>query len=368
MKEQRKIAGIALAALLALSLTPVSAHAISAVDIPNVEKTLNSNPGTKVTATFKFEATPVALSTGHGNEKTYMDGPDVTINDITLTDATSTENNNGSTSIVFSKNGKTGEAAFPHAGIYAWTIKETPNTYNGIGTVDYDSQVYTLIVSMGNGGDNPTYESVVVVKGEATSVTNDNKESGGTIPFVNKYTKKTNDDPAKNVDLKIDKKVTGNQGDKTKMFDFTITFTAPDVLPNGKDAATVLDDITAAVANGAEVTPQAASGTTRTFTFKAHNASDVTFQGILEGTTYTISETAVDGYTQSYSAVANGQTSQEQANLLIGENENKGTMTNTYDDVTPTGLVLNNLPFILMGSVAIAGVVLYGAAKRKLEQ
>ncbi|WP_298579186.1 hypothetical protein [uncultured Olegusella sp.] len=366
MKKQRKIVGIALAALLALSLTPVSAHAVTA--IPNVEKTLNSNPGTTVTATFKFEATPVALSTGNGNEQTYMDGPDVTINDITLTNATNTENNNGSTSIVFSKNGMTGEAAFPHAGIYAWTIKETPNTYNGIGTVDYDSQVYTLIVSIGNGNNGLTYESVVVVKGEATSVTNDNKESGGAIPFVNKYTKKTDDDTAKNVDLKIDKKVEGNQGDKTKMFDFTITFTAPDVLPNGKDAATVLNDITTAVANGAEVTPQAASGTTRTFTFKAHDASDVTFQGILEGTTYTISETAVDGYNQSYSAVANGQNSTEQANLLIGENENKGSMTNTYNDVTPTGLVLNNLPFILMGGMAIAGVVLYGAAKRKLEQ
>ena len=43
-------------------------------------------------------------------------------------------------------------------------------------------------------------------------------------------------------------------------------------------------------------------------------------------------------------------------------------MTNTHEDVTPTGLVINNLPFIMLGCVAVAGVVAYGAAKRKLEK
>ena len=149
-----------------------------------------------------------------------------------------------------------------------------------------------------------------------------------------------------------------------------MTFTAPSVLPEGKTAADVLNAITA-TANGATVVKfdNAADGaTTRTITFTAADAQDVTFSNVLVGTTYTVSETAVDGYTQSWKATANGTKSTSQANLLIGENANNGTMTNTHEDVTPTGLVINNLPFIMLGCVAVAGVVAYGAAKRKLEK
>ena len=53
---------------------------------------------------------------------------------------------------------------------------------------------------------------------------------------------------------------------------------------------------------------------------------------------------------------------------LIGENANTGTMTNTHSDITPTGLVINNAPFIVMIGAAAAGVVAYGSAKRKLEK
>ena len=54
--------------------------------------------------------------------------------------------------------------------------------------------------------------------------------------------------------------------------------------------------------------------------------------------------------------------------MLVGEKTNTGTMTNKYQDITPTGLIVNNLPFVLMGAVAVAGMVLYGTAKRKLER
>lgn len=352
------LAGLALSAALMMGM----AVPAFAADIPSVGKTLEMNAGSTVTATFQYTATPIALSTGNGAEQTYTDGPAANIADITLTDATSTANNTGTGAITFG--GAAGASAFTHAGVYAWKITENTGTYSGTGEMQYDPQVYTLIVTVANGASGLEFSSVVVAKGEATSVTNSDKVSGATIPFKNKYTEGTSG----NTDLTITKKVAGNQADKTKKFDFTVTFKAPAVLPAGQDAAAVLNAINP-VANGAtDVVKATATGDTMTVTFKAADANAVTFENVLVGTTYTIAEAAADGYTQSYAAVANGESSTSQSNLLIGKNTNTGTMTNTYTDITPTGLVLNNLPFILMGLVAVAGLIVYGAAKRKLER
>lgn len=63
-----------------------------------------------------------------------------------------------------------------------------------------------------------------------------------------------------------------------------------------------------------------------------------------------------------------GANGTSKSDVLVGEKTNTGTMTNTHNDVTPTGLIMNNAPFIALGAVAVAGVVAYGAAKRKLER
>lgn len=363
MRKQRGFAAFAVAAALSLSMaTP----AFAATDIlPSVGKTLELNEGSTVTATFKYTATPVALSTGNGSEKTYTDGPAVTIADITLTDATSTANNTGKGVITF--DGAYDASAFPHAGVYAWKITENTGTYSGIGEMQYDPQVYTLIVTVGNGANGLKFSSIVIAKGAATSVTNPDKVDFDDIPFTNKYTERT-DEQSTPTDLTITKRVTGNQGDKTKAFEFEVTFTAPSVLPSGKSAADVLNAITA-TANGATITEQGnTTGTARIFKFTAADAKSVTFSNILVGTTYAVSETPVAGYTQGWAAVSNGANVTAQTGVLVGEETNTATMTNSHIDITPTGLIMNNAPFIALGAVAVAGVVAYGAAKRKLEK
>lgn len=52
-------------------------------------------------------------------------------------------------------------------------------------------------------------------------------------------------------------------------------------------------------------------------------------------------------------------------NNLVGENENKVTFTNTYKDVAVTGIVMNNLPFILLVAVAIVAFVSLAVIKRR---
>lgn len=364
MRKNRGFVALASAIALAAALFGGVSTALAATaTVPQVQKQLNLNPGSTVSATFTYSITPKELSTGAGNEKTYTDGPAAAIADITLTDASSSANNTGNGAITFGD--KSDASAFTHAGVYAWTIKENTTQNTGLGTFQDDPQVYTLIATVVNGDNGLEFSSFVIVKGEATSVTNTSKADA--LKFDNKYTETTTENSN---DLKITKAVAGKQGDKSKQFEFTVTFTAPSVLPEGKTAADVLNAITA-TANGATVVKfdNAADGaTTRTITFTAADAQDVTFSNVLVGTTYSVQETAVDGYAPSWKATANGTESTSQANLLIGENANNGTMTNTHEDVTPTGLVINNLPFIMLGCVAVAGVVAYGAAKRKLEK
>lgn len=364
MRKNRGFVALASAIALAAALFGGVSTALAATaTVPQVQKQLDLNPGSTVSATFTYSITPKELSTGTGNEKTYTDGPAAAIADITLTDASSSANNTGNGAITFGD--KSDASAFTHAGVYAWTIKENTTQNTGLGTFQDDPQVYTLIATVVNGDNGLEFSSFVIVKGEATSVTNTSKADA--LKFDNKYTETTSEN---NTNLTITKAVEGKQGDKSKQFEFTVTFTAPSVFPNGQTAAQVLNAITA-TANGAtdiQFADAVDGATTRTITFKAADDKGVTFSNVLVGTTYTVSETAVDGYTQSWKATANGTESTSQANLLIGENANNGTMTNTHSDVTPTGLVINNLPFIMLGCVAVAGVVAYGAAKRKLEK
>lgn len=57
------------------------------------------------------------------------------------------------------------------------------------------------------------------------------------------------------------------------------------------------------------------------------------------------------------------------ANVLVGEKVNDNRVTNTFQDnnITPTGLLINNLPFVLMivGAIAIVGFTMI--SKRRFQ-
>ena len=114
-------------------------------------------------------------------------------------------------------------------------------------------------------------------------------------------------------------------------------------------------------------------------TFKASDMQSVTFSNLLVGMKYDVleDEAGDDGYTTTWSSVANG-VKQDTKSLtstaswtnanLIGERTNSGDMENEKDGSPVTGLIVNNAPFIVMIGVAAAGVAAYGTAKRKLEK
>ena len=93
------------------------------------------------------------------------------------------------------------------------------------------------------------------------------------------------------------------------------------------------------------------------------------------GSRYTLTETGVPGYTASSVYLTNGTSTNGAAgqlgqdykveNILLGEKTNNNTVTNKINDVTPTGLLIDNLPFILMIGLGLAGFVVLSKKRRE---
>lgn len=109
-------------------------------------------------------------------------------------------------------------------------------------------------------------------------------------------------------------------------------------------------------------------------TFYLGNEDKLIFNNVPVGTRYVVEEKAApnDGYTPvSVTVKENGieykkenkdekagisskpQDPQNGTDSLVGENENKVVFVNHYDDIPITGIVMNNLPFILLIGVAV---------------
>ncbi|EGT5619433.1 hypothetical protein BUL45_10230 [Clostridium perfringens] len=293
-------------------------------------------------ATFKFTA-----------EKITNDAPDATIGDINYTQGDNGTLSNGKYSVK-----KTTEITFgnfPHAGEYDYNVKETNE---GVGGITYDTKEYKVHVYVANSNamDGKTY---------VKAITSENGGEKAPIEFVNTYKKDTS--------LLIEKNVTGDLADLTKQFEFQI---------NLKKSAT--SDITKFEGNiirkDGKIEPVTYTAE-NTETFKLANGDKLKFESIPAGTKYEVKEIgASDGYTPSITVIENGNETSNNRTVaekdgissksnsndnLIGEGENKVTFTNTYNDKPITGIVMNNIPFILMISFAVLGFGALAIIKRR---
>ena len=240
---------------------------------------------------------------------------------------------------------------WPHAGEYVYTVTESKE--NPISNVTYDNTSYRLRVYVINGTNGLEIEKITAQG--ATGKTDK-------ILFTNTYAK--ND-----ATLTIEKNTEGDYADKTRKFDFEITFTKSPM----SDQTTFTGTI------GAQ-SVECTAGQTKTF--KLADGEQLVFNNLPVGTTYMVKElAATDGYTPKVTVIENQTTTvtnktvqetealdtlkENGKNNLVGENENKVTFTNTYKDVAVTGIVMNNLPFILLVAVAIVAFVSLAVIKRR---
>ena len=307
-------------------------------------------------------------------------------------------------------------------GIYEFTIKETqgvekPTTSEDTTkklltttTMTYSDAEYKADVYVKKGNTGNYISSIKVSKekddqGKAVTDENakkvnpsqpdDNIPGSGGLRFVNTYLKEIQDTSTENPDpvtpkadnptdpneardkiFSVGKIITGDLADQNQKFAFTVKVTAP-ALANVSSKQYSAKIVTA---DGTQ------DGETLTFTdgvaqtVSLNHGEKLVFTDLYVGTAFEAQETDPDTfYTSTTYARLNGgvpaqgvpaQKSKERE--LVTGNVSEGTDTvvvvNTRNSNSPTGIFVNNLPYILIVLGVLAGFVGYIAAKRKSEE
>lgn len=343
-----------------------------------ITKTYN----TEVGKAEKFSFTAEQVKTGTGIITTDAA---VTMPEISFTD---TETG------TISKRSQITFPTYPEAGKYEYTVTETQTADPIVANSEHEKMImsqaeYTMDVYVTDGATGTEISNIVVnkVKDDAGQTDTGKVDIGNTdtnkFNFTNTYvqeagtgTKPTDPDPTynENGSLKVSKAVVNANGTTTTPdaeFEFTATF----AFPTGTNAST-LGGIKSA--NGDTVT--SVEGGTYTFKLKANE--NMKFTGVPVGTTITVKESAAKNYKGSAEITINGtkltpvaatsyntELTAVNNNEKLGQKQNTVAVTNTYNDVPVTGIIMNTLPYVLM--IALCGVALIafvGFKRRRLQK
>lgn len=285
--------------------------------------------------TFEFSITPgTEVSAENGSEKVYA-GPagGATISGTIVSEPKDSDINHetiqvGSTNIVIHND------KFTAPGIYRYVVTEIAGTYEGI---DYTSELKYFDVYVNS--DKQVYSYAFVSA-------NDPKVKDDGV-FTNDYGK-TNDSLH---DLTISKKVEGNQGDTAKDFTFTIGVTGQNGV--SEQYYVTFSDNRAAIT--------LTSGQTMDIVLK--NDQSATIYGLSENDTYTVTET--DYSSDGYSTTVDGAEGREKSGEI--SEETTISFVNTKTATTPTGLVMDIAPYLLM-VVAAAVLAVVFLRKRRIAE
>lgn len=290
---------------------------------------------------------------------------------------------------------KRGQITFPtylEAGKYEYTVTETQTADPIVANSEHEKMImsqaeYTMDVYVTDGATGTEISNIVVnkVKDDAGQTATGKVDIGNTdtnrFNFTNTYvqeagtgTDPTNPDPIYNQfgSLNVSKKIVNANGTATTPDD-EFAFTATFAFPKGTDANT----LGGIKANGDDVT--LAEGGTYTFHLKANK--NMKFTGVPVGTTITVKESAAKNYKGSAEITINGTKLTSVAETSynteltavrsqkLGQKQNIVDVTNTYNDVPVTGIIMNTLPYVLM--IALCGVALIafvGFKRRRLQK
>lgn len=365
---------IALVMCLALGTTAFAANATGTEAesaTATIVKELQIPAGTTTpTATFKFTATSETA-----------DAPTIATKEIAYSSSdTATDGKIIKNLDLF------GGAAWAHAGVYVYTVKEIANTYTAgeKETMTYSQAEYKLTVVVANGtsglyvkeiaaqlikndsGDSIVAETKVDPNPDPSDPTN------GGIRFINTFVKGGAIDPndPNSSLMSLDKTVAGDIGDKTKAFAFTISASNPAIAPAADQTIkariynadnTYGDELT--IGSNTEVSLK--HGQKLVF-MNLYAGANISFKETDAATAqYDVSATVKNGTADSVSYNKEAVTNTGVSINGVSESKASATVTNTLNSVTPTGILLNNLPFILMIVIAAAGFVAYISIKRR---
>lgn len=342
-----------------------------------VSKTYNTEVGKA--EKFSFTATQVKAGTGIITKDANVSIPDISF----------TAEQTGTTK----QRAKVNFSTFPEAGEYEYTVTETQTADPAVADGEHEKMImskaeYTMdVYVIENTEGNLVIDNIIVKKmkddkgddAQGTKVTDIGDTDTNGFNFTNTYvqeagtgTNPTTPDPdytnygSLNVSKTID--ANGGTADTDKQFDFTATFK----FPAGTDAAT----LGGVKGNGATIT----IGQDGTYSFKLKTTESMKFTGVPVGTEIAVTESGTANYKGSAAVVINGTTQDtvtatkygeaiEVSGKSLGQKKNTVDVTNTYNYVPTTGIIMNTLPYVLM--IALCGVALIafvGFKRRRLQK
>lgn len=274
---------------------------------------------------------------------------------------------------------------YQEAGKYEYTVIENQTATPPITDGAHEKMImskaeYTMDVYVSNAGNGFEISNIIVNKkqddkGETAEgkVNISNTDKNG-FNFTNTYVQEagTGENPSNPGEdyntygsLSVSKTINGNGGtaSTTDEFSFQATFN----FPAGTDAST----LGGVKANGTTITL-----TNGAYDFTLKNGKNEKFTGLPVGTTMTVTESATPNYKGSAAVVINGVTQDTVTAIKydeaitvsdkkLGQKKNAVDVTNTYNNVPVTGIIVNNLPYIAMIVIGAAALVVYVQNKRK---
>lgn len=281
-------------------------------------------------------------------------------------------------------------------GTYEYTVKSTSNVTK---TKEKDvftasSAEYKLDIFVAQDPNGKLYIkglSIINTKNDAgTDTGNDAKVDGkpgstedgivsnfSGLKFVNEYVAKAGsvdptdpDVPDPNKPASYAFKVTNNtesKGTQTGSFDYTMTVTEP-------SGIATTDNTYVYYVNGKQET--GTYGAEVTFTLP--DTKSMMIKSCYAGSKVTVEQKGVANWTATAKTMFNGKADSSTLTAAVGKNlkvenktlgqkENKVDYTNTYKEITVTGIIVNNFPFIIMIAIAVvafAGIVAMNSKKR----
>lgn len=226
----------------------------------------------------------------------------------------------GSTSITFNP------GVFSKPGIYRYTVTENSGSYDGI---TYDTTVKDLLVYVANGQNGFVIDGYTISDSSGTKNDAFTNDYGATNGLVNELT--------------ITNTVTGNQGDQTKPFTYTLTMTPAET---GEKYLLIL--------NGDTANPIEVSTTAVQFTL-THGQSAVLY-GLSSGDAFSVVQTDYSG--EGYTTTADLNDVPASGLTVSGSitADGQADFVNDRSVTPPTGLVQEKAPYLVMLIVA-AGLV-----------
>ena len=343
-----RVSAVAMASAMMVSMFGMSVSAAGVttgddIDSVNYTKIVNTDGNTYApNTTFKFEVSNgeagTLASDGENENVVYVKGVTGGLtagNGVTFTPSGSTPQSS------YSQTGTLGvnAGAFEEAGVYHYVVKEAATNYEGIviGGEEYDVYLYVY-----SDKDDLYVGNVVAMEKDTTTKAD--------LNFTNDYGADEEENDSTH-DVTITKNITGNMANMADTFHFDVTVNGA----NGEWYKVVVKE-NAEDQNGTEY--HIVSGTPATY--EIGHGGTIQIFGLTETDSYSVSEQEAghNGYTTTVSGDATSVDNKTVSGSLTADDTNI-TYTNNKATSTPTGIIMNIAPYIVLLAFAAVAALFF---------